>query len=151
MSAEEKRRRGREDSRRWRERNVEKYREQRRVRNERNRERIAAYNRSWRAKHFERQSQLSRDWKAANRDRVLDHGMAYTARQLGAYVAPVHRAEILERDLGLCGICGDAVDPASYHVDHVIPMTKGGTHEPDNVQVAHPLCNLSKGATVPDR
>lgn len=79
------------------------------------------------------------------------NGMAYTARQLGAYVAPVHRAEILERDLGLCGICGDPVDPANYHVDHVIPMTKGGTHEPDNVQVAHPFCNLSKGATVPDR
>jgi hypothetical protein len=30
-------------------------------------------------------------------------------------------------------------------MDHVIPLAKGGTHEPANVRCAHFLCNALKG------
>jgi 5-methylcytosine-specific restriction endonuclease McrA len=31
-----------------------------------------------------------------------------------------------------------------FHVDHIMPLAKGGLHCYTNVQVAHPKCNLSK-------
>jgi 5-methylcytosine-specific restriction endonuclease McrA len=37
------------------------------------------------------------------------------------------------------------VDPANWHLDHVVPLSRGGEHSYANVQVAHPFCNLSKG------
>jgi 5-methylcytosine-specific restriction endonuclease McrA len=30
-------------------------------------------------------------------------------------------------------------------MDHIVPISKGGTHTLDNVQMAHRFCNLSKG------
>jgi 5-methylcytosine-specific restriction endonuclease McrA len=36
--------------------------------------------------------------------------------------------------------------PTSPTIDHIIPMAKGGGHIWDNVQVAHAICNSTKGA-----
>lgn len=58
------------------------------------------------------------------------------------------RAEILERDGDLCGLCGGPIDPADYHVDHIVPISLGGADEPNNVQLAHPSCNRRKRAPL---
>jgi 5-methylcytosine-specific restriction endonuclease McrA len=34
-------------------------------------------------------------------------------------------------------------------IDHILPLARGGTHEPSNVQAAHFGCNAAKGARVP--
>jgi hypothetical protein len=53
----------------------------------------------------------------------------------------VLRRAILLRDGNLCRYCGtDAT-----HVDHIVPVTKGGTHEPENLVSACEHCNKSKG------
>lgn len=65
------------------------------------------------------------------------------------YVEDVETLVLLEMDDGVCGICGDDVDPFDFHVDHVIPMSRGGEHSYANTQVAHPLCNKRKHATLP--
>lgn len=61
--------------------------------------------------------------------------------------------EIFDRDGWRCGICGGHVDPAvrwpdpwSASLDHIVPMSLGGPHRPDNVQCAHLRCNILKGA-----
>jgi len=51
------------------------------------------------------------------------------------------RKEILKRDDFRCLYCGG---PAT-HVDHVTPLDKGGTDEPDNLASACATCNLRKG------
>ncbi|MER5354341.1 HNH endonuclease signature motif containing protein [Kitasatospora sp. NPDC002551] len=60
--------------------------------------------------------------------------------------------EIYERDGWFCRICGAAVDPDlswpdlwCATLDHRVPVTAGGGHTADNVQLSHWLCNLRKG------
>ena len=48
----------------------------------------------------------------------------------------------LERQLGKCGICGLSV---ALTIDHIIPLSKGGKHEPANVQALCRPCNSRKG------
>jgi 5-methylcytosine-specific restriction endonuclease McrA len=71
-------------------------------------------------------------------------------RNLGYHeLLKLWRATIYHRDNGRCGICGGEVDPDSFHLDHIIPFSRGGVHDPGNIQLAHPLCNLKKGAREP--
>lgn len=58
------------------------------------------------------------------------------------------RMAVLRRDRGICGICWRPVDPDDFHVDHIYPVILGGSDAMDNLQTAHPLCNLVKGASV---
>jgi hypothetical protein len=60
--------------------------------------------------------------------------------------------EIFERDDWCCMICGlpvrkDAVGLLNNQaptIDHIIPLSQGGTHRRDNVQCAHRICNSIK-------
>lgn len=36
----------------------------------------------------------------------------------------------------------------SYHIDHIIPLAKGGQHTIDNIQMVLPSVNLSKGCSL---
>lgn len=65
---------------------------------------------------------------------------------------PVRLSEIRERDGNRCHLCRKTVPgktwphPLSPSLDHVIPLSKGGPHEPSNVRLAHLRCNVEKGA-----
>lgn len=47
-----------------------------------------------------------------------------------------------------CAICSRSVK-ASYHIDHVMPLALGGKHEPANLQLLCPSCNVRKSAKHP--
>lgn len=64
----------------------------------------------------------------------------------GAFVEDVHPLVVLERADGECGICGGDVDPFQFDVDHIVPLVRGGLHNYENSQAAHPVCNRRKGA-----
>lgn len=64
-------------------------------------------------------------------------------RKMGQFVEDVDHLLVFVMNGGRCGICGGAID-GDFHVDHVIPLSKGGLHGYMNVQPAHPFCNLSK-------
>jgi 5-methylcytosine-specific restriction endonuclease McrA len=73
------------------------------------------------------------------------------ARKRDGYVADVRRQQIFERDRWRCQLCRKPVartkqvpHPKAPVLDHIIPLAKGGTHEPKNVQCAHHLCNCRK-------
>ncbi len=67
---------------------------------------------------------------------------------LGADYVKIKREDIFERDSGVCHICKLPVSRDSFHVDHIIPISKGGKHVPENVATSHPLCNVKKRAKV---
>ena len=69
-----------------------------------------------------------------------------------AFVERVVPNEIYKRDKYICQLCYKPLmmnKKVPHHeaptVDHVIPIAKGGTHEPNNVQAAHFMCNSLKG------
>lgn len=86
------------------------------------------------------------EWNREHPDVYRDVQAKRRARKRALPAEDVKRSLVFERDEGTCGICGEAVDPADWHLDHVVPLAKGGHHTYENVQVAHPGCNQSKGA-----
>ena len=69
------------------------------------------------------------------------------AKNRKAFVENIDRDIVWKRDKGLCGICGRDVK-GKWHLDHIIPISKGGLHSYNNVQVSHPRCNLQKGNKI---
>jgi len=73
----------------------------------------------------------------------------FTARQ---------RQVITERYEGVCQACGkDGLSPLSTSdeflssIDHVIPLSRGGSNDDDNIQLLCLPCNLKKGdKTMPE-
>lgn len=67
-------------------------------------------------------------------------------------------AKLIERDRHICQLCGREVNENDYvyvgdtfvagndypSIDHIKPLSKGGLHQWDNVQLAHRLCNSIK-------
>jgi 5-methylcytosine-specific restriction endonuclease McrA len=51
------------------------------------------------------------------------------------------RQRIINRDRGLCQMCGNEGDS----VDHITPRSQGGTDEDYNLQLLCRSCNSSKG------
>lgn len=70
----------------------------------------------------------------------------------GADVEPFTPLDVYERDDWTCGLCGAAIlpelrfpDPGSVSLDHVVPLSRGGVHSPENSRAAHLHCNSSRG------
>lgn len=57
-------------------------------------------------------------------------------------------AYLIVRDHGKCGICRKPVrarkGPRMPSIDHIVPLSLGGSTELANVQLAHLWCNQSK-------
>jgi hypothetical protein len=95
-------------------------------------------------------------WDDAARDRYHRRRAQKAATATGR--PPVIFADIAARDHWQCQLCGDPVDAAvawpaagSPSLDHIEPLSKGGTHELDNVQLAHLGCNIRKGNRTHER
>lgn len=58
------------------------------------------------------------------------------------------RQFIFDRDGRACTYCGAADRP--LHCDHVIPESRGGSSEPNNLTTACKPCNLSKNDRTPE-
>jgi hypothetical protein len=88
------------------------------------------------------------------RERVIAVAQARRATALGLGSKRMLLSALAERDGWVCRLCSQPIDPAATvkgikpSLDHVVPLSRGGTHDLSNVQLAHYLCNLSKGPRV---
>lgn len=159
----------RQRSSQWYAENTERQNAHRRASYAEKGERERALMAEWRQANPERKRQIDRAWYAANWDRARDARRAWGAANrkriyasnrkrravLDRPLSPVRLEDIWQRDGGICQLCDDRIDgslrwphPASVTLDHVFPLARGGTHEPENVQLAHGLCNMRKGDRV---
>ncbi len=111
-------------------------------------------------------SERCKVWRSENPEKVVEanrkrlyseNGRAAVARAQAKRRAIMYgsevresfdRMEIFHRDGGICQICHEPANPFMFHVDHIIPISKGGLHSRSNVQTAHPWCNMSKSNKV---
>lgn len=70
----------------------------------------------------------------------------YHARDQRRLMTPALRRQIMERDDYTCQICGKRMpDQVGLHIDHIVPVAKGGKTVPSNLQVLCSRCNGRKG------
>jgi 5-methylcytosine-specific restriction endonuclease McrA len=69
--------------------------------------------------------------------------------------APNIVARLYYKHNGLCGICKQPIDLRIKHpdmmslsIDHIIPVSKGGTNFQKNLQPTHLICNLKKSNKI---
>lgn len=48
----------------------------------------------------------------------------------------------------LCFVCKKPVDKAQATLEHVIPVSKGGTDDMSNLAISHRICNQLRGNKV---
>lgn len=80
-------------------------------------------------------------------------------RERSLTYSPIPLTKLIERDGGVCQLCGEPIDMSDgwydangwFHVgcnyptvDHIIPLAKGGDNTWENVQLAHLGCNSAK-------
>lgn len=63
---------------------------------------------------------------------------------------PSTRAAVMLRDAYTCQYCGESPGRQFLTVDHVIPRSRGGTHEWENLATACTRCNQKKGSLTPE-
>lgn len=51
---------------------------------------------------------------------------------------------------GWCYLCQSFIEKGTEHYDHMIPLTRGGTHTYANIRATHGKCNLQKNNKTPE-
>lgn len=119
-----------------------------------NKERCAAQQKAWREANKERHIANSKAWREANPDRYsaskrnnVRHRRAIKRNAIGNHTTTdVLNLLVLQRNK--CACCLKSIKNG-YHVDHVIPLSKGGSNDKYNLQLLCAPCNLSKSAKDP--
>lgn len=117
---------------------------------ERNQARVRAYQQAYRQTNIERTRARKRSYRQANPERVrawLNRRRVRKLQSEGAHTASDIQAQYA-RQKGRCYWCGEKVGD-DFHVDHIVPLSRGGADWPDNLVIACPACNMSKHNKLP--
>jgi hypothetical protein len=85
-------------------------------------------------------------YRKKNPDKVREWSTTRHKRKTGRLPKNTVKNKMLLQS-GLCIYCKCDVT-IKYHVDHIIPLAKGGKHEPSNIQILCPSCNVKKSAKL---
>lgn len=110
--------------------------------------------------HRDERREAYNDWRERNREHVAEYQerynnenhvrkAAYTQRRRAviagvSVIEEFNRAAIIERDGSTCYLCGKELKPRQVTLDHVVPLSRGGSHTADNLRVCCLSCNRKK-------
>lgn len=63
-------------------------------------------------------------------------------------ISPQERFLILKRDAFVCLFCGSRPGNDRLHVDHLLPSSRGGTNDHENLATTCDRCNLAKNNLI---
>lgn len=152
-------------TRKWYSENKERASEYNRMHYLRNKDRYAEWRRNWISENPERKRIREQQWRKENRSILLgktkewkrrnhDKVIAYNRnrRSLEKGASGKHSAKDIESiyilQRGKCAHCCKRVG-LKFHVDHIVPLAKGGSNWPHNLQILCPPCNLGKQSKDP--
>ena len=132
------------NSKKWWVENPGKSKEYGRKRAEKNPEREREYARRWRKNNPEQSREKSRKWRKNNLEKSMASDQRRRARKsnaVGTSSAEQIKARFQYHE-NRCYYCGD--NESGLHIEHRIPLSRGGSNWPANLVPACPSCNLSK-------
>ena len=144
----------------YRKDNKERITEVKKARYKRNKERVLAKNKKYTQDNREKNNQYKADWKKRNREQHLAQGKEYKKANKDKYSAyeAKRRALKFRATIRLTELDKFVISEMynlaqlrteqtgfQWHVDHIVPLTKGGLHKPTNLQVVPGSWNESKG------
>ena len=147
---------GRQKSQRYRSAHPERLtkearREARRAEYHQNRETIIARSRAWRAANPGATWEQVKAWKAKNPDAYKLLKSSDRARRAGAEKQRIHVStlqKLIKKQNGCCAYCNCLLE--QFHIDHKIPLSRGGKHVEENLALACAKCNLRKNKKTAD-
>lgn len=133
----------------WHLQNRDKANAKTRTRHHATRERQLERARTYYQANRQARREAGRAWKQANPEKIrqYNHARRAASAQVGGSFDAEDIARQLESQNGKCYWCGCKLD--TYHVDHIIALSKGGSNGPENLCCACPDCNLSKHNKMP--
>jgi len=128
-------------------------------------EEIDAYNAAYHIEHLDSLRAYGKEYEKAHKESraeyTKEHLVEHAARQnlrravlAGATVGNLAEIKEIyriskEEPRVRCYLCGELIPIGHRHVDHIVPLSKGGKHRPSNLAVACDVCNLSKHTKMP--
>lgn len=138
----------------WRKANRDRENTRRRQMPESDRQRAREAVRQWREANRDWCNLLSREWCTRNPDKVkIASANQYAKRKLARAESAASFSqndidEIRALQRNRCAYCRQKL-AASFHIDHIVPLAKGGHNGRSNIQLTCRTCNTRKGARHP--
>ncbi len=57
----------------------------------------------------------------------------------------INRDYVKKNSPWVCDLCGHKIKKKNLTVDHIIPLSRGGSHDIKNLRLVHSKCNEIKG------
>ena len=150
-SSEEQHERNKQKAREWKLANRERVRENKRAWRQANKEKVNQQKREKYQRDREKLIERTNEWVRANPEKARANKALHEARRKGAegrYTAADVKA-ILIRQNGLCVYCRCDISEC-YTVDHIVPLSRGGSNWVENIQLVCAPCNSSKNNRTHD-
>ena len=155
--------------------NKEKLNKQKKEYKQNNKEQIKEYAKEYRQNNKEQIKESNKEYYQNNKEKVLERQREYhknnphktreaERKRRALKKANVHEPytedQVLETYGTTCHICKEDIDLSAsrssgapgweqgLHIDHVIPLSKGGPDSLNNVKPAHGSCNLQKNDSL---
>jgi 5-methylcytosine-specific restriction endonuclease McrA len=116
-----------------------------------NAEKLKAGKAEWYQANKESCAERSATWHKENPERHLVHTQNRRAlkKQGDGRISQGLTARLLALQKGRCACCKGDLKELGRHLDHIVPLSKGGAHEDANIQLLCPSCNTSKRDKLP--
>lgn len=147
-------------NKKYSEENLESIATYRRSYREDNRNRKLEQDRIYRENNRNKIQAASRDFYRRNKDLYIQKSRAARARKKKSSHEYYTEQQVLDQYGTACHLCTKEVNLEAprwvgvpgwedgLHIDHVLPISKGGPDTLDNVRPAHGSCNLKKGDRI---